>query len=850
MTRQDSQPPESSTDEHLNAFQTSATYRALANSLPLSVLIKSLDGRRVFANEAYLTWRNLLWEDVVDKTDLDLFPESIAKGYMADDQQVLDSGKSTHAVEQTRIADGNLGWVERVKSPIRDADGQSLGIQVLFWDVTARIEAEQATKFEQSLLTTLLDSIPDSIYFKDTESRFIRVSRAMAEKFGQPDVDHIHGRTDADIFSPEHAQQAREDELKVIHTGAPLVDRIERETWLDHEDTWCLTTKMPLRDPDNNIIGTFGISRDISDLKRSEVKLKEAVRMADAANRAKSEFLANMSHEIRTPMNAIVGMSDILAQTKLDDDQQDYVDTIRRSSDSLLRLLDDILDFSKIEARRLELELVTFSLIYEAQAALSTLRLQAVEKGVKLLFKKDDNLPSHFTGDPGRLRQVLVNLIGNAIKFTDEGSVTVSIQLMDSSDSAANEPTTDKEPRTSQRSSETPISLRISVRDTGIGIPAEQHDAVLAPFTQADASTTRRFGGTGLGLSISRQLVELMGGTLRLESEVGVGTTFYFDITMPEAEVPDLIRPERDNEDDLGPSNQQQLMPLRVLVAEDGITNQHVITGLLRSLGHECSIASDGRETLEKWRSETFDLILMDMHMPVMDGLEATVAIRQQEIGGGVRTPIIALTAAAMAADAKACKKAGMDDYLTKPIHRRRLQQLLNRYSRPAENVDARSKSNAPLQVSSTGNASTSPDAAARALRSELKTDSSDTLQLSPIHADCLDLESARSRIPGGASGVLRLATVFRGECANLCEQLLRDLTAQDNHQARRNAHTLKGACGLLGAKKLQNIAAEIETAGREENLGDIAISSTLSDNLQSESTRVLSALDELLQQD
>ncbi|MFG0254693.1 MAG: PAS domain-containing protein, partial [Rhodopirellula sp. JB053] len=691
-------PTDSPSNEH--DLQTSATYRALANSLPLSVLIKSSDGRRVFANEAYLKWRNLRWEDVAGKFDSDLFDEEIARKYSDDDRRVLESGQAQHAVERTSVADGSVGWIERVKSPIYDANGKLLGIQVLFWDVTARVQAEQKSRFEQSLLNTLLENIPDSIYFKDLQSRFIRVSRAMAEKFGYHDPQEIIAKSDADIFTLEHAEQARKDELEVIETGVPLVDRVERETWPERDDTWCMTTKMPLVDEDGDTIGTFGISRDITALKRSEAALKEAVRMADAANRAKSEFLANMSHEIRTPMNALVGMADLLAQTDLSEVQSEYVDTIRRSSDSLLRLLNDILDFSKIEARKLELEAVPFSLGYEIQAAISTLRYQGAKKNLELRLDYEEGLPHYFVGDPGRIRQILINLIGNAVKFTDRGGVTVVVKRLPPAQTepasvdqphpdevaalehsgakanAANE--SDSEPENeSDITDGGKTRLLVSIVDTGIGISPEQQASVLAPFTQADASMTRRFGGTGLGLSISRQLVELMGGTLQLRSELGVGTTFYFDLELSVADHTDLERNDDDLEEDLGGEEFVATQHLRVFVAEDGVTNLHVIAGLLRSLGHECSIASDGRETLSKWRSETYDVILMDMHMPVMDGLEATVEIRQQEMGTDQHIPIIALTAAAMAEDARLCREAGMDDYLTKPIRRRKLHRAL-----------------------------------------------------------------------------------------------------------------------------------------------------------------------------
>ncbi|MCM2372903.1 PAS domain-containing hybrid sensor histidine kinase/response regulator [Aporhodopirellula aestuarii] len=828
---------------HERELQTSATYRALANSLPLSVLIKSCDGRRVFANDAYLRWRHLCWEDVAGKVDADLFPEEIAQQYTADDREVLESGKAQHAVEQATIADGSIGWIERIKSPIYDAHGKLLGIQVLFWDVTARVQAEQTSRFEQSLLNTLLNNIPDSIYFKDLQSRFIRVSQAMAEKFGYQDVDEIIGKTDADIFTPEHAEQARQDELNVIETGVPLVDRVERETWRDQEDTWCMTTKMPLIDESGEPIGTFGISRDITALKRSEAALQEAVRMADAANRAKSEFLANMSHEIRTPMNALVGMADLLAQTSLDDVQGEYVDTIRRSSESLLRLLNDILDFSKIEARKLELESVVFSLGYEIQAAISTLRYQAAKKNLQLRLDYDEDLPQHFVGDPGRIRQILINLIGNAVKFTDRGGVTVSVQR--SHETSEGTPEADNEGTGRAR-------LRVSITDTGIGIPPAQQATVLAPFTQADASMTRRFGGTGLGLSISRQLVELMGGTLQLESEVGVGTTFYFELDLPIADVADMEPNDDDLEEDLGGDEYVASEPLRVLVAEDGVTNQHVIAGLLRSLGHECSIASDGRETIAKWRNEPFDVVLMDMHMPVMDGLEATLAIRQYEMGTDRHIPIIALTAAAMAEDARLCREAGMDNYLTKPIRRRKLQQALSViHPRKDRRVRATAGDLETVGGSKTVDDSSriTVDASAPTPRSRSK-GTPNVLALSEEHAGCLDLDSARSRIPGGVSGVLRLAAVFREECHSLVQQLEADFGSGDNNSARRNAHTLKGACGLLGAKHLQAAAGAIETAGREQRLGDPGLSASLLQSLQTEAQRVLAAVDELLSQD
>ncbi len=339
-----------------------ANYCSLVESLPLFLLIKDAEGRRLYANQAYLRYRNLTAEELIGKRDEDLFSPEIAASYRQDDLRVMQTGQPLQGIEQTQSASGELHWVERYKCPLWDADGNVCGVQLLFWDVTARVNAEQHRDQERQWLQTLLDNMPDSIYFKDKQSRFIRVGAGMAKKFGLSDSSQVIGLTDADVFTAEHAEPARRDELEIMRTGQPVINRIERETWPDREDTWCSSTKLPLRDANGQIIGTFGISRDITDLKRVQDELARARDAADQANRAKSDFLANMSHEIRTPMNAIIGMSELLSQTSLSREQRDFLELVREAADSLLRLLNDILDFSKIEASKLELESIPFSL--------------------------------------------------------------------------------------------------------------------------------------------------------------------------------------------------------------------------------------------------------------------------------------------------------------------------------------------------------------------------------------------------------------------------------------------------------------------------------------------------------
>jgi signal transduction histidine kinase/ActR/RegA family two-component response regulator len=400
------------------------------------------------------------------------------------------------------------------------------------------------------------------------------------------------------------------------------------------------------------------------------VFLRDLMKARAAAERsavARSSFLATMSHEIRTPMNGILGMTDLALQGPIPEQERGYLVMARDSGRALLQILNDILDFSRVESGKLELESIPFSLREVAQRSLQIFHLSAAEKGLELRAELDPALPEYVLGDPGRIQQVLINLLGNAVKFTTQGSITLRLGP---TPSASGQP-----------------AVHFEVADTGIGIPLEKQPGIFEAFTQADASTTRRFGGTGLGLSISSGLIRQMGGQIQLRSTPGQGSCFSFRLPLPLAQAPAPV-----SVDVAGPlpgaETSAVKRTLSILVVEDNAVNSFLIERILSRAGHQVQLANNGQEALDILATRSFDAILMDMQMPVMDGLEATRQIRAREQQSSRHTPVIALTANAMPGDADTCLKAGMDAYLSKPVDARRLLALLQQLASPAKQKD------------------------------------------------------------------------------------------------------------------------------------------------------------------
>ncbi len=882
---------------------------ALMETIPDDIYFKDRDGRFLRINRAKAL-RSGLTDPRLARglTDADFFQVEHADIALAQERQIMEQGTPlVDEVERLIWPDGHISWVSATKVPLRDHQGQIIGTVGISRDVTQHHETEEALHVERDRLRTLIDNLPDHIFIKDRECRFVTVNATHVAALGKHSEAALIGLTNLENHEPALATVYWEDDQRVMTTGSPLLDREEEFVMPDGIRRLILTTKVPLRNGVGEIVGLVGICRDITERKLAEEELRRAKDAAEVASRAKSDFLANMSHEIRTPMNAVIGMTELLLGTPLQPEQRDFLETIRDSADSLLEIINDILDFSKIESGKVDLESYPIEVREWLGDAVRTLAIRAHAKKIELAFEIDDAVPQFVMGDGLRLRQIILNLVGNAIKFTSQGEVVVTVRV--------------------ELQSEDEIHLHFAVRDTGIGISPDQLSRVFEAFEQADTSMTRRFGGTGLGLSISSRLVSLMGGRIWVQSQLGEGSTFHFlvsfsratapipqpeeilnaqlltglrvlivddndtnrrillrmcqnwhmhpiavpdatsaleqlrrasetgppfDLVLTDASMPDidgftlashihqddkissvvvmmltsldqvhgpqdlsaigiksfLVKPVKQSDlfDSImqamigRPGNRQApvapppaacpLPPLNILLAEDSLANQKLAIGLLKRWGHTVTVANNGREAVDLASQRQFDLILMDIQMPELDGMEATALIREEQARTGRRIPIIAMTAHAMKGDRKLCLAAGMDEYVSKPVRPNDLLAAMLPFFLP---------NNEPVATPTV-----SIEAAALLPVSSL---------VPP--AARVDWATARAIVLEDEDLLREIVDAFLSEAEQLAAELSTALTSADMRKVSRLAHTLKSNLRTFGvpcADTLQQIELSSKT--------------------------------------
>ena len=522
-------------------------------------------------------------------------------------------------------------------------------------------------------------------------------------------------------------------------------------------------TVVPIIDESGKVVGAWSLAHNITERKQAEEERRRAKEAAETANRAKSEFLAVMSHEIRTPMNGIIGMTALALAAELPPAVRDHLEMVRTSADTLLSVINGILDFAKIEAGRLDLDEVTFDVRGTIGDTLKMLCQCAHEKSLNLTLEIAPDVPDILVGDAGRLRQVLVNLVGNAIKFTEVGEIIVRIGVEERSDAG--------------------VTVHLRVSDTGIGIPPQKLDAIFNAFEQADASTTRRYGGTGLGLAICAQLAHLMGGRAWAESAVGRGSTFHFTarLAVGQTAATSPSSSSTTTRREIPRPEPPRARPLRVLLAEDNYINQELMVALLKDAGHRVSLATNGREAAEVAARGAFDVALMDVQMPEMDGFEATAAIRAAERATGRHLPIVAMTASAMKGDREHCLAAGMDGYVAKPIDATELYDTLQQVAAAAPPAEA-------------------------ALPAAL----------------VFDADAALRRVRGDAKLLRKLARRFLATASERLADISRAAARRDGPGLHAAAHSLKGTAGTFGGTIVCEIAERLETMGCEDRFAGI----------------------------
>jgi two-component system, sensor histidine kinase and response regulator len=867
---------------------------SLIENTPIAMVTVSDEGAVEMCNPAFETLFRYSQQAILGRQLVELVTSPESRPDHEVNRTILLSGRNVHSTTRRSRSDGSLVDVEVQSVPLR-LKGKRTGALLLYQDITERKLAEQTIEDSKRFLNSLIESLPIAIAAIDNDGA-VEMCNPAFESLFLYSQQAILGRSLAELVTNSESRPELESNRKILLRG----ERVHLVTRRNRSDGSLVDVEIhsvPLGSEGKRKGGLL-LYQDITERKSAEEAMRHAKEAAEAASNAKSEFLANMSHEIRTPMNGILGMTELTLETDLNPEQREYLSMVKTSADSLLVLLNDILDFSKIEAGKLDLDLAPFPLRESLGETLKILGIRAHQKSLELAWQVADDVPEYVVGDLSRLRQIVVNLIGNALKFTQRGEVFLWVEKV--------------------RDLPEEVELHFSVRDTGIGIAKEKQSEIFAPFTQADGSTTRLYGGTGLGLGIATRLVEMSRGKIWVESELGHGSTFHFtmhfgsadgknrerkvpdpeilqnsgalivddnetnrtillqmlagwglraeavggarlalaalerarsarhafdlvitDLHMPEAdgfalvqdirknprwahlpvimlssgslrgdrgrcrdlaiaacltkpvqpsELLDVLlseltraRPER-SEGIVSPQPiGEQRSGLKVLVAEDNAVNRLLAGRLLEKYGYTVIAVQNGQEALEAIEREKPDLVIMDVQMPVMDGLEAIRTVRGTEHTSGLHLPIIALTAHAMKGDRERCLDAGADEYLTKPIRAAELFAALSRMK--------------------TGNIAPDPPPAmaANGVSSSVAV---------------FDLKEAIDRM-GDQKTLEELARLFIEECPKLMTQIRQSLAASDGIALERSAHSLQGSSASLGAPGISRASQELQKLAR-----------------------------------
>lgn len=548
-----------------------------------------------------------------------------------------------------------MKWVEQTAVIVLQK-GQPMGFHCVTKDITESYQLEREKKYLYQLFQSIMDNSPQAIFIKSTEGRYIHVNKQFCELLMLTELE-IVGKTDDELFGKSLTLHYRNKETQVIKTQTPA--RL-RQNFNSKKGIRTFSIEIfPLFDHTNEILGVSGIASDITDAVQNQRNLISALKRAESAEKHTQSFLANMSHEIRTPLNSIIGLSYQLLKSDLRQKEHGFVRTIHAASEHLLVLINDILDTSKIEAGKLGLDQTSFSLRELIGLMVELLRQKADEKNIQIVTEIDPLLFEHHIGDPHRLKQILLNLLTNAVKFTPKGMIRITCKV--------------EEDEARQQ------AIALSIIDTGIGIEQEYVDRIFTKFSQEDKSTTRKYGGTGLGMFITKSLVELMGGTITVSSQKEIGTHVRINLSLPKNLVPVIQLTGKTTTDT------SILKNLQVLVVDDNEMNRLVASTVLENHGIIVSEAVNGADAIRKLEKKNFDLVLMDLQMPVMDGLEASLKIRKEL---GLTVPIVALTASALNEESHRCLDAGMNDFIVKPFKEEDMVQVLIRNIQFDQRVD------------------------------------------------------------------------------------------------------------------------------------------------------------------